>query len=138
MILEIGKRAPGRGQRHGLARAGPVGDVGGRRAREGVLYVPRYAAVAERAGMGEPFARGRRHRCRGARPGLELTDFWGVAQCRRRSNARSCHPRTWRPARLLGACWAYFDDIAARVSPDLLPGARSGAAAATRSSATCT
>ena len=47
--------------------------------------------------------------------------------CRRRSSARCCPPADLeRRLDLLRACWAYFDDVAARVSAELRPGLAGG------------
>jgi len=90
-------------------------------------YRERYAIVAARAGLADEF---------GATGGLEvverldgtgMTDFYGVS-------ARSAGPeyepmsevQCERKVALLRACWAYFDDVAARVSPELRPGPRGG------------
>ena len=60
-------------------------------------------------------------------PGSSSTDFWGVAHVPSQIE-REVLPSIELERRLdlLQACWAYFDDVATRVSPDLLPGSRGG------------
>jgi len=90
-------------------------------------YVPRYAAAAERAGMGGEFARARDMDVVERVPGSSSTDFWGVAHVpskRERDVLGSADLE--RRLDLLQACWAYFDDTAARVSDELRPGSRGG------------
>jgi hypothetical protein len=58
--------------------------------------------------------------------GSSSTDFWGIAhvpsQIERNVLSASVLERRLE---LLQACWATFDDVAARVSPELRPGPRS-------------
>jgi hypothetical protein len=91
------------------------------------LYRERYRPVAVAAGMGKAF---------GKAPSLDIvedhvgtgsTDFWGI------SFAPSSFEREpmaaadlERKLTLLQACWAYFDDVAARVSPEMRRGPRGG------------
>ncbi len=90
-------------------------------------YVPRYAAVADRAGMGGEFARSRDVDVVERVPGSSSTDFWGVAhvpsQIEREVLASADLDRRLG---LLRACWATFDETAARVSEELRPGSRGG------------
>jgi hypothetical protein len=89
-------------------------------------YLPRYAGVAERAGMGAAFARAQDVEVVERVPGSSSTDFWGVAHVPSQIE-REVLPRADLERRLdlLRACWAYFDDVAARVSAELRPGPRS-------------
>jgi hypothetical protein len=90
-------------------------------------YVPRYAAVAERAGLGGEFASARDVDVVERVPGSSSTDFWGVAhvpsQIERQVLATADLERRLE---LLRACWDYFDDAADRVSDELRPGSRGG------------
>jgi len=90
-------------------------------------YVPRYAAVAERAGMGGEFARQRDVEVVERVPGSSSTDFWGVAHVPSQIE-REVLPSAdlERRLELLQACWAFFDDTAVRVSEELRPGSRGG------------
>lgn len=89
-------------------------------------YVPRYAGVAERAGMGIPFGGARRVEVVERVPGSSSTDFWGIAHVPSRIEHEVLAPADLeRRLDLLRACWAYFDDVAARVSHELRPGSRS-------------
>ncbi len=89
-------------------------------------YLPRYAGVAERAGRGSAFARVRDVEVVERVPGSSSTDFWGIAHVPSAIERDVLSPDDLeRRLDLLRACWAYFDDVAARVSPELRPGARS-------------
>jgi hypothetical protein len=89
-------------------------------------YVPRYAGVAERAGLAAPFGRQQSVEVVERVPGSSSTDFWGIAhvpsQIERDVLAA---PDLERRLDLLRACWAYFDDVAARAPVELRPGPRS-------------
>ena len=90
-------------------------------------YRPRYAGVAERAGLETAFARARDVDVVERVPGSSSTDFWGIAHVPSQIE-RDVLPLADLERRLdlLRACWGYFDDVAARVSPDLRPGSRGG------------
>jgi len=90
-------------------------------------YVPRYAVVAERAGLAAELERdaGRVDAIERV-PGSSSTDFWGIA------HVPSHVEREVLPAdvldrrlRLLEAAWATFDGVVATVSAELRPGPRS-------------
>ena len=90
-------------------------------------YLPRYAAVAERAGMAGAFASARDMEVVERVPGSSSTDFWGVAhvpsQIEREVLADADLERRLD---LLRACWAFFDDTTEQVSEELRPGSRGG------------
>ena len=91
-----------------------------------VAYVPRYAGVAERAGLAPPFTRARTvdivERVRGS----SSTDFWGIAHVPADIEREVLSTAALeRRLMLLRACWATFDDIAASAPAELLPGPRS-------------
>jgi len=90
-------------------------------------YAPRYAAVAERAGMAGEFASARDVDVVELVPGSSSTDFWGVAHVPSQIE-REVLPLADLDRRLdlLQACWAFFDDTAVRVSEELRPGSRGG------------
>ena len=126
VILEVGKKrrvVAGAMDWPGLDRWGTSEDG----ALEKLLsYVPRYSGVAERAGMGIAFERARDVEVVERVPGSSSTDFWGFAHVPSQIEGEVLSPADLeRRLDLLRACWAYFDDTAARVSAELRPGPRS-------------
>jgi hypothetical protein len=92
-----------------------------------LTYVARYAAVAERAGMGPEFALVRDVEVIERVPGSSSTDFWGVPHVPSQVERELLPPAALdRRLALLQAAWASFDDAVARVSPELRPGSRGG------------
>ncbi len=90
-------------------------------------YLPRYAGVAERAGTAGAFARARDVEVVERVPGSSSTDFWGIAHVPSQIEREVLSAADLdRRLDLLRACWAYFDDVAARVAKALRPGARGG------------
>jgi hypothetical protein len=89
-------------------------------------YRPRYAGVAERASMGPAFARAIEVEVAERVPGSSSTDFWGIAHVPSHIEGVVLSSADLeRRLDLLRACWATFDDVAARVSHELRPGSRS-------------
>jgi hypothetical protein len=89
-------------------------------------YLPRYAAVPERAGLGSAFARARGLEVVERVPGSSSTDFWGIAHVPSEIERGVLSAADLeRRLDLVRACWAYFDDVAERVSHELRPGPRS-------------
>lgn len=90
-------------------------------------YVPRYTGVAERAGMAEAFVGQATNEVVERYPGSSSTDFWGIAHVPSAAEREplSTADLAWRLT-VLRACWRYFDDTAARISPPLRPGPRGG------------
>lgn len=90
-------------------------------------YRPRYARVAELAGLGDEFGATGEMEVVEHVVGTGMTDFY-------RLSARSAGPEhvpmseaeCERKIALLQACWAYFDDVASRVSAELRKGPRGG------------
>jgi len=126
VVLEIGKKrrvVAGAMDWPGLDRWGTSEED----AIEKMLaYVPRYLGVAERAGMGKAFARERDVDVVERVPGSSSTDFWGIAHVPSQIEREVLSAADLeRRLDLLCATWAYFDDVAARVSVELRPGARS-------------
>ena len=126
VILEIGKKrrvVAGAMDWPGLDRGGTSEDDALARLS---TYHARYAGVAERAGMGIAFARAREVEVVERVPGSSSTDFWGFAHVPSQIEAEALSSADLeRRLDLLRACWAYFDDAAARVSRELRPGPRS-------------
>ena len=126
VILELGKKrrvVAGAMDWPGLDRWGTSEDD----ALDKLLsYVPRYAGVAQRAGMGSAFARAHDLEVVERVPGSSSTDFWGIAHVPSQIEREVLSPADLeRRLDLLRACWSYFDDVAARVSRELRPGSRS-------------
>jgi hypothetical protein len=126
VILEIGKKrrvVAGALDWPGLDRWGTSEDDATHKL---LSYLPRYAGVAERAGMAKAFAKARDVEVVERVPGSSSTDFWGIAHVPSQFE-REVLSATDLERRLdvLQACWAYFDDVAARVPAELLPGPRS-------------
>jgi hypothetical protein len=126
VILEIGKKrrvVAGAMDWPGLDRWGTSEDD----AVEKLLtYVPRYAGVAERAGLERAFVKDRDVEVVERVPGSSSTDFWGIAHVPSQIEAAVLSAKDLeRRLDLLRACWAYFDETATRVSPELRPGPRS-------------
>ena len=90
-------------------------------------YLPRYASVAERAGMAREFGRQRTVEVIERVPGSSSTDFWGIAHVPSETEREVLSATDLeRRLDLLQATWAYFDDVSEGVSTELLPGARGG------------
>ena len=125
VILEIGKKrrvVAGATDWPGLDRWGMSEDDAVARL---VAYVPRYAAVADRAGLARAFERARDVEVVERVPGSSSTDFWGIAHVPSQLERESLLAADLeRRLDLLRAAWAYFDEVAARVPPELRPGAR--------------
>jgi hypothetical protein len=90
-------------------------------------YLPRYAGVADRAGLAKEFAQARDVEVVEVVPGSSSTDFWGIAHVpseieREVLSADELEQRL----NLLRACWGYFDEVATRVSAELRPQPRGG------------
>jgi hypothetical protein len=128
VILEVGKKrrvVAGAMDWPGLDRWGTSEDDA--LAKLLSSYVPRYAAVTERAGLGREFEEARHVEVVERVPGSSSTDFWGIAHVPSQIEREVLPPVDLeRRLDLLRACWAHFDDVAARVSPELRPGARGG------------
>lgn len=90
-------------------------------------YRPRYAKVAELAGLADEFREAGEVAVVERLEGTGMTDFYGLS-------ARSAGPEKEpmsdaaceRKIALLRACWTYFDDVASRVSAELRKGPRGG------------
>ena len=127
LILEIGKKrkvVAGAMDWPGLDRWGTSEDDAIRKLSS---YLPRYRDVAEGAGLKGELGNAREIEVVERVPGSSSTDFWGVAHMPSQIEREVLSPTELeRRLDLLQACWAYFDDVAARVSPELSPGSRGG------------
>jgi hypothetical protein len=90
-------------------------------------YRARYRPIADRAGLGRAFARAGALEIVEDRVGTGSTDFWGISfsPCSLEPDPMNAAELD-RKLSLLQACWAYFDDVAARVSAELRKGPRGG------------
>ena len=90
-------------------------------------YRPRYAVVMVRAGLGPAFDAAGELDVVERLPGTGMSEFYGVSG---QTPAADLEPMTEaeceRRIAILRACWATFDDVAARVSPELRLGPRGG------------
>jgi len=90
-------------------------------------YRQRYAKVAERAGLADEFGATGKLDVVERLDGTGMGDFYGVsgrtaAPEYEQMSEGACE----RKIALLRACWAYFDDVASRVSQELRKGPRGG------------
>ena len=128
LILEVGKK-----ERRVVAGATdwPGLDRWGRTDEDAIATLtsdlPRYADVAQRAGLGDEFARQRDSEVVERVTGSGSADYWGIAHVPSELERAVLTPSALeRRLALLKACWSVFDDVAARVSADLRPGPRGG------------
>jgi hypothetical protein len=90
-------------------------------------YRERYRAIAARAGLDTEFDDAAQLEIVEDRIGTGSVDFWGIS-----FSASSLEQEPMDAAELerklilLQTCWAYFDDVAARVSPEMRKGPRGG------------
>ena len=90
-------------------------------------YRARYRLVAELAGMGAEFDAAGPLEVVEDRVGTGSTDFWGISFSPSTAEQGPMDEATLeRRITLLRACWAYFDSVAARVSPEMRRGPRGG------------
>jgi hypothetical protein len=127
IILEVGKKrrvVAGATDWPGLDRWGTSED----NAIDKLLsYVPRYAGVAERAGLSRELAAAHDVEVVERVPGSSSTDFWGIAHVPSEIEREVLSPADLeRRLDLLRASWASFDGLAARVSAELRPQPRGG------------
>jgi len=128
LILEVGKN-----ERRIVAGATdwPGFDRWGRTDDEAIAtltsYRPRYARVADRAGLRDEFARQTDIEIVERITGSSSADYWGIAHVPSAIEGKVLQPpELERRLTLLKACWAEFDETAERVSADLRPGSRGG------------
>jgi hypothetical protein len=90
-------------------------------------YVPRYTRVAELAGMADDFSALDGADVIGRYPGTGSTDFWGISfGFSEIDQAPASGAELERELALMQASWAFFDEVRARVSPDMAKGPRGG------------
>jgi hypothetical protein len=90
-------------------------------------YRERYRPVAELAGLGREFEEAGPLEVIEDRVGTGSTDFWGISfsPCSAEHGPMG-EAELERGITLLQACWAFFDAVAARVSPEMRKGPRGG------------
>ena len=90
-------------------------------------YRPRYAKVADLAGLADSFAAAGTLEVVERLEGTGMTDFYGVSARPATPELDQMGPAECeRKIALLRACWATFDEVADRVSPELRKGPRGG------------
>jgi hypothetical protein len=90
-------------------------------------YLPRYASVAKLAGMAAAFAAITSVDVVEHYPGTGSTDFWGISFAFSDIDRQEMsHDELERELTLMQACWAFFDDVRARVSAEMQKGPRGG------------
>ncbi len=93
-------------------------------------YLPRYAPVAKLAGMEAAFAAITTDATVDVIerfPGTGSTDFWGVSFAFSGVDRQDLSSEELdRALTLMQACWAFFDDVRARVSAEMQKGPRGG------------
>ncbi len=104
----------------------------GAKTAEGALetlaaYRERYRPVAVRAGLEREFDAAGPLEIVEDRVGPGSTDFWGISFSPSSPEQEPMdEAELERKLTVLQACWAYFDDVAARVSPEMRKGPRGG------------
>lgn len=90
-------------------------------------YLPRYAAVAERAGMADTFAADAEFDVVERYTGVGSTDFWGISFAFSSIDHQPMRSgELERELALMRACWGYFDEVRSRVSAGMAKGPRGG------------
>jgi hypothetical protein len=90
-------------------------------------YRDRYRPVAVRADLGNEFDDSGPLDVVEDQVGTGSTDFWGISFAPSSFEQEPMEAAELeRKITLLQACWAYFDDVAARVSPQMRKGPRGG------------
>lgn len=108
----------------GLARGARTGEAATERLQ---AYRPRYAPVAQLAGMGAAFAASTAVEVVERYPGTGSTDFWGISFAFSRIDRQAMsREELARESALMQACWAFFDGVRSRVSAGLRKGPRGG------------
>jgi hypothetical protein len=108
----------------GLARGATTEQAAIERLRS---YIPRYAPVAELAGMQDAFATIAGVDVVEQYVGTSSTDFWGISFAFSSIDQQAMSDDALeRELTLMRACWAFFDAVRARVSAEMQRGPRGG------------
>jgi hypothetical protein len=90
-------------------------------------YRERYRPIAALAGMDKEFDAAGPLKVVEDRVGTGSTDFWGISFSPSSTEQGPLdEAELERKLAILQACWAFFDDVAARVSPEMRKGPRGG------------
>ena len=90
-------------------------------------YRARYRPIADLAGMADQFEAAGPLEIVEDRIGTGSTDFWGISFSPSSTEQDPMdEAELERGIALLRACWAFFDGVAARVSPEMRKGTRGG------------
>jgi len=90
-------------------------------------YRERYRPIADLAGMARAFDAAGPLEVVEDRVGTGSTDFWGISFSPSAAEQGTLDDAEFeRGITLLRACWAFFDGVAARVSPEMRKGPRGG------------
>lgn len=90
-------------------------------------YIPRYKKVATLAGMEAAFTGSTTVDVGERYPGTGTTDFWGISFGHSSFDRQAMTSEDLeRELTLVQACWAFFDDVRARVSAEMQKGPRGG------------
>jgi hypothetical protein len=90
-------------------------------------YRERYRPIAALAGMAKEFEAAGPLKVVEDRVGTGSTDFWGISFSPSSTEQGPLdEAELERKLTILQACWAFFDDVAARVSPEMRKGPRGG------------
>jgi hypothetical protein len=128
VVLEIGPK----GKRvAAVAPDWPGLERGGKTPEEATAslcaYIPRYAEVAKLAKMNDEFAALEGTREVERHPGTGSTDFWGISFAFSSVDQQPISSEQLeRGLTLMRACWRFFDDVRAHVSPEMRAGPRGG------------
>ena len=112
----------------GLERGAKTGEAAIERLQ---AYLPRYAPVAKLAGMEAAFAAINKPTATvdvvEQYPGTGSTDFWGISFAFSGIDRQDLsRDELERELTLMRACWAFFDEVRSRVSPEMQKGPRGG------------
>lgn len=108
----------------GLARGATTEEAAIERLRS---YIPRYAPVAQLAGMAATYATISGVDVVERYPGSGSTDFWGISFAFSSIDQHAMsRAELERELLLLRACWAFFDQVRSRVSAEMQRGPRGG------------
>jgi hypothetical protein len=90
-------------------------------------YRDRYRPIAELAGMAAEFDKAGKIKVVEEMVGTGSVDFWGISFSASSTEEGPLTAKEFdRRITLVRACWAFFDDVAARVSPEMRKGPRGG------------
>ena len=90
-------------------------------------YLPRYARVAQLAGLADELAASTAVDVVERYPGTGSTDFWGISFAFSSIDRQDMSSEELeRELTLMQACWAFFDTVRVRVSAEMQKGPRGG------------